>query len=167
MDTIPDACGNLASLANTQADWTITAALALPFCYLLVYLMERGFTSPPVNIHLPRIHLSFPVFRHALPALLLLALAEPALSQDSNALITEACKLYERLQTLSEWIRNFFILVSVFILIFIGVQAYSGRLNWKHLAILGGSVAILALAHLVPQFFFTGECAAQNVTIVN
>ena len=95
--------------------------------------------------------------------LLLLTPLRDALGQahtptTSSELFIQGCRLHDRLQALAGWVRNLFILGSVFILIFIGVQAYSGRLNWKHLAILGGSVAILALSHLVPRFFFNALC---------
>ena len=166
-------CGDLSGLANTPLGWQLTALAALPFCLLLVYFMERGSTSPIVRLpELRGLRLPAQVLRttaaNAAAMFILLAATGPLLAQSGgpNELIDQACLLYDRLQTLASWVRNFFILVSVFILIFIGVQAYSGRLNWKHLAVLGGSVAILALAHLVPQFFFTGDCAAQNVTIV-
>ena len=76
----------------------------------------------------------------------------------ANLLVQEACKLNNRLDILSSWLVNLFVLLSVLILVYIATQAYSGRLNWKHLAVLGGSVAMLALSHLVPAFFFDADC---------
>lgn len=157
-------CGNVSTFADTPAGWMLTALAAIPFCLLLLHLTRK----PPSNPHTPdRSDTAF--VRPGTCALatvpILLIASTPVLAQ--TALITEACKLYDRLDILASWVRNFFILVSALILIFIFVQSFSGRINWKHLAVLGGSVAILALAHLLPQWFFTADCAHPGVTIID
>ena len=105
-------------------------------------------TSKPGN-DMHRHHAYLVLSALAIAALLLIP--QLALAQD---LQSEGCKLVARVLTLAKWVRNVFLILSVLILIFLGVAGYAGRFNWKHLAILGGSAAFLAVAHFVPPYFF-------------